>query len=118
MRKNISKVMEAFAAGKHIDGDSKRTISTDGNTVFSYDMPIAQRCRNGSLEIIARSAGPTNTTRSHIAGASYWLESNGHMPREVATLSGHKAHVFRDRAGRGNYRDRADGNRSGLKLVR
>lgn len=66
MRRNISKVIEAFKAGKAATGDSKRTCWTDGETVYSYAMPIAKRSANGSIAIINYSDAPTATTRSQV----------------------------------------------------
>ncbi len=43
MRKNVRKVIEAFKRGEAAIGDSKRTIWTDGTTIFSYSTAIAIR---------------------------------------------------------------------------
>lgn len=100
MRRNVENIVKAFISGRR---GGNVTLSTDGDTVFSYDMPIAQRLRNGSLEVITRDQGPSATTRTHIAGVGFALEQAGHMPREVAVLTGHAPHVFRDRAGQEGY---------------
>lgn len=98
MRKNVVKVVEAFLVGKRAKGDSKGTVWTDGQTIFSYDMPIAQRRNNRSLEVISSEAGPTATTRSQIRAVLFCLEQHGQLPRVVACLTGRKPHVFRDQA--------------------
>jgi hypothetical protein len=66
MRCNAKKVCDKFAAGKAGAGDSKRTISTDGQKVYSYRMPIAARTLSGGVAIVAYDDGPSRTTRSHI----------------------------------------------------
>lgn len=69
MRKNCIKVIEAFKLGKAAQGDSKRTIWTDGEAVYSYNMKIAKRVRNCTddrILIVARDCGPSKTTRSQI----------------------------------------------------
>ena len=66
MRKNISKVIEAFKLRKPAKGDSKGTCSTDGNTIYSYAMPIARRDSDGSINVIARGTAPSVTTRSQV----------------------------------------------------
>ena len=67
MRQNASKVIEGFKAGEAAAGDAKRTISTDGKTIFSYAMPIC-RCNDAgtTVSIVNRAKGPSATTRSHI----------------------------------------------------
>ena len=66
MRCNAKKVCDKFAAGKAGTGDSKRTIWTDGEKIYSYAMPIACRIYTGGVAIVAYSDGPSRTTRSHI----------------------------------------------------
>jgi hypothetical protein len=96
MRKNIDRVVNAFIAGRHCGGDS---LSTCGNVIRSYDMPIAQRLSDGSLQILPTEAGPTATTRNHLSGVRVALWSAGINPTTVAVLTGMQPHVFRDRAG-------------------
>lgn len=42
MRKNMRRALEAFEQRKPGKGDSKKTCWTDGDTLFSYAMPIAK----------------------------------------------------------------------------
>lgn len=72
MRKNLQKVMKAFLKGESAKGDAKNTCSTDGITIYSYDMPIARRVYGG-VEIIRRDKAPSNTTRSQISSLVTWL---------------------------------------------
>lgn len=69
MRKNIRKVLEAFRYGSAANGDSKRTCSTDGKAVFSYNMKIAERDSHGLIKIVPYAKGPSRTTRSQISAA-------------------------------------------------
>lgn len=67
MRANIRKVIEAFKARRRAVGDSKRTCSTDGHTVYSYAMPIAWRDPvNGGVYVVPYDRGPSRTTKSQI----------------------------------------------------
>ena len=66
MRKNISKVLESFLKRVPVRGDSKGTCSTDGQAVFSYAMPIAQRMPSGVYEVIRYDKAPSATTRSQV----------------------------------------------------
>ena len=67
MRKNAQKVIDAFKRYESAQGDSKRTIWTDGKAVYSYAMKIAEHTDNNESVWIAHySSAPSNTTRSHI----------------------------------------------------
>lgn len=66
MRKNIERVIVAFLQGNARNGDSKHTCWTDGDTVYSYAMPIAWREPDGSVVVVPYDAGPSRTTRSQI----------------------------------------------------
>ncbi len=68
MRSNIEKVLRAFEAGDSAVGDSKRTCSTDGRTLFSYAMPIARRVGR-TIYIVPYKMAPTATTRSQVRAA-------------------------------------------------
>jgi hypothetical protein len=74
-RKNISKVIEAFKAGRSAKGDSKATCSTDGNEIYSYAMKIAERLPDGSIWIEEYSKAPSATTRSHIRACQFLLRA-------------------------------------------
>ncbi len=63
MRKNIAAVIEAFKASKPCKGE---TCSTDGNIIYSYQLPIAHRVGTGGVLIIPVSNGESKTTRGHI----------------------------------------------------
>ena len=65
MRKNISKVIEAFIIEASAKGDSAGTCSTDGQIVYSYNMPIARRTV-GFIEVVHYVEGPSRTTKSQI----------------------------------------------------
>lgn len=93
MRKNVQKVMEAFDVGRASGGT---TVYTDGNTVFSYDMPIAQRI-DGRIEVI--TDGPTMTTKQHIGAVRSYLAFARAPHATVENLTGRAPHVFRRRAG-------------------
>lgn len=60
MRKNISRILDAFTAGT-VAGN--KTCSTDGRTVYSYALPIATQVDG---IVIIRRKGPTRTTSGHI----------------------------------------------------
>lgn len=63
MRKNISNVISAFNKGF---AHSERTCSTDGTTIKSYAMTIAERNLDGSVWVIDRGEAPSATTRGQI----------------------------------------------------
>ena len=91
MRKNVIKVVEAFKLGKKAQGDSKRTIWTDGFNVYSYNMLIAKKFNDGGKPmyvVIDREYGPSNTTRSKIDGLQFLLrDENLHIVREHSILT-------------------------------
>jgi len=66
MRKNMAKVIEAFKSGRAAIGDTKRTCSTDGNTIWSYAMPIAWRNPDGTIGVVAYEKAPSQTTRTQV----------------------------------------------------
>ncbi len=78
MRKNIEKVIAAFRRGESAIGDSKRTCHTDGRTVYSYDMPIAERRDNNVVWVITLYSAPTATTRLQVRALE---ESFPYAPR-------------------------------------
>ncbi len=111
MRKNILRVLRAFEQGQAAIGDSKRTCWTDGETVYSYDMPIMQRLPNGAIEIVSYDTGPTRTTKAQIRACQVNFtvyNSIGYHALfvEVDTLTGYAPHTFRSRAGASGYQDR------------
>lgn len=66
MRANMRKVLDLFLVGRPGQGDSKRTVHTDGTTMWSYSMPIATRIKSGKIQIAPVEQAPTRTTRSQI----------------------------------------------------
>ena len=95
MRKNVQAIADAFMSG------SARTESrmfTTGDVVYSYDMPIAQRV-SGEIEIIARSQGPSMTTKTHIAGLVTAMMYAKQPFKTVQVLTGFQPHTFRRQIG-------------------
>jgi hypothetical protein len=76
MRSNIRRVIHAASAGKSAAGDSKRTCSTDGATIYSYAMPIARVTPHGWF-VVPRGDGPSRTTRSQIDAVALFLSTHG-----------------------------------------
>lgn len=106
MRKNMSKVIEAFKAGKAATGDSKRTCWTDGTTVYSYRMPIARRTDAGAIQVVAYGSAPTATTRSQVRALQIAFPGAA----EVTTLDA--SYRFRSLAGDSGYQDRKPARRA------
>lgn len=80
MRKNISKVIEAFRDRKSAIGDSKRSCHTDGETVYSYSTPIARRNPDGSLWITSERY--SRTTNAQITALRVALTCHVHTDCE------------------------------------
>ncbi len=76
MRKNAKKVIEAFLLHKPAVGDAKKTISTDGNVIYSYAMAIAKRLADNTVRLVPYLEGPTRTTRSQIRACEIMLPSH------------------------------------------
>lgn len=68
MRKNITKILEAFVEGK---GAIQKTCRTDGKTIWSYNMPICQKLPDGSIELV--ESGPSLTTNGQISACYLYL---------------------------------------------
>lgn len=70
MRKNVAKVIEAFRNRREAIGDSKRTIWTDGHSVFSYKMVIAfygkWEFQKPCVYVCHYDDAPSATTRTQI----------------------------------------------------
>lgn len=62
------KIIEAFRARRLMGNPMRDSISTDGDTIYSYRMPIARRTPNGGIFIIDPASAPSSTTRNHIYG--------------------------------------------------
>jgi hypothetical protein len=86
MSKTFDRVLANAAAGKAYacppavrrDGYGKITRGrTDGVTVWSYDMPIARKCRGGWVVVFK---GPSMTTNSHIRAAAWRFGDRGAKP--------------------------------------
>jgi hypothetical protein len=78
MRKNMSNVIESFVAGRSAQ---EKTCRTDGETVWSYEMPIAHRAVSGTVYVVECARSLTNTTRSQVRA----LESS--FPNALRVLS-------------------------------
>ncbi len=74
MRKNVEKVLLAFAGGKAQSGD---TCSTDGEFLFSYRMKIAHMMPDHTIRLIEYNQAPSNTTRSHIKACETYFDKGG-----------------------------------------
>lgn len=72
MRKNITKVINAFQKKKSIVGDKRRTCSTDGEKIYSYRMVIAERV-NDEIFIADVEASPSVTTTQQINACHFML---------------------------------------------
>ena len=72
MRKNVESVVKAFKA--HQKFQRERSISTDGNVIYSYAMPIAWRDEQGNVVVTDESA-PSRTTSCHISGVRYAIST-------------------------------------------
>jgi len=96
MRANIEKVLHAFGAGSSAVGDSGRTCSTDGTTLYSYRMPIARRV-GGRIYIVPYHMAPSATTRSQVRAAQVYFHGKY---TESATLGeGHASRYRHSRYG-------------------
>lgn len=95
MRKNVARIMDAFLVGR---AASDRAIHTDGHTVWSYDMPIAQRTDAG-IECVGLRQAPTMTTKMHVSSAQAYLALAGYPYTPVTVLTGRAPHVFRRQQG-------------------
>jgi len=69
MRKNIEHVIKAFADKRTCN---EKTCSTDGETIFSYETPVALRTGDGSIYLLSHF--PTRTTQAHISAINSMLE--------------------------------------------
>lgn len=83
-RKNITTIIEAFARGykpsgrsDRIYGDSRQTCSTDGETIYSYNEPIAVRVHDGCGTVLVLETWSTNTTRAQINACKLLLPRYG-----------------------------------------
>ena len=77
MRKNHSQIIQSWVAkqndavsGRRIDGNGTVIrFWTDGITIYSYQMPIAEFCNGGKdrtrIRMVERERCPSNTTRAH-----------------------------------------------------
>ena len=76
MRKNMHKVIDAFMVRKAIKGDSKMTIWTDGDTIYSYSVPIAKWDRDRNIVIVdskyVAGGAASATTRNQVYALNRW----------------------------------------------
>jgi len=72
MRKNAEKVLKAFEKGEPCH---EKTISTNGQSLYSYNMLIAYHEQNEekTIALVAYDRAPTATTRSHVRAAETHL---------------------------------------------
>lgn len=54
MRKNISRIIDAFCTGQSAND---KTCSTDGKAIYSYSLPIARRVNKDTVEIMEYDRG-------------------------------------------------------------
>lgn len=97
MRKNLQNVLKAFLNGEAHKGDYKNTCSTDGVTIYSYDMPIARRIFDDSVELIAVKECPSVTTRSQVHALHVYFNhyQTAITCYTVHVLSGSEPHIFK-----------------------
>ncbi len=62
------KIIEAFRQRRLMGNPMRDSISTDGDTIYSYRMPIAGRNPRGGIWIVDPAGAPSVTTRNHIYG--------------------------------------------------
>ena len=79
-RKNVTKVFEAFMAGKTSGnlGDSiSCQVCETSKVIYSYRMPIAHSAFNRVVKLVDKAASPSVTTSGHINGVRALAEENG-----------------------------------------
>jgi hypothetical protein len=69
VRKNAEKVLVAFEKGESCNG---KTIQTDGESLFSYNMLIG-RHSEGLVSLLDYGNAPSATTRSHVRAAETYF---------------------------------------------
>jgi hypothetical protein len=62
------KIIQAFRDRRLMGNPMRDSISTDGDTIYSYQMPIAGRNPRGGIWIADPKGAPSATTRTHIYG--------------------------------------------------
>jgi RadC-like JAB domain len=62
------KIINAFREHRLMGNPMRDSISTDGDTIYSYRMPIARRTASGGIAIVDPAGAPSATTRNHIYG--------------------------------------------------
>jgi len=75
MRANVKKTIQAFCRSERYIGgtnkDGRPTVWTDGDTIFSYAMPIATTIRGcGAVLLVNWDDAPTQTTKQHLSGVN------------------------------------------------
>ena len=76
MRKNILAVLQAFEHGRPKGGES---CHTDGETIYSYALPIVRRWAGGYM---IREANSTKTTNSQIYACVAYFRGSTIVRRE------------------------------------
>ena len=80
MRKNISKVLDAFKEGKSAKGDSKESCSTNGIGIYSYTTLIALRLSDflGRPRMWLSSKTYSRTTSAQQSAIRLFARMNGY----------------------------------------
>lgn len=83
-RKNIEAIMDAFARGdkpgprsSRIYCPGRRTCSTDGDIIYSYNEPIAIKLHDENNTVVVRESWGTATTNSQIRACKICLPRYG-----------------------------------------
>ena len=82
MRKNMMNVLEAFGNRKSANGDSKRTCSTDGTSIFSYSTEIARFIENGR-KVWLNTKSYSRTTNTQQNSVRLWASQNGYTKNKL-----------------------------------
>lgn len=79
-RKNVLEVFRCFAIGKSKRGN---TVSTDGETLYSYALPLASRVFGSLIAVVPWSAAPSMTTKQHLSSLRAAIRINGMTSVEI-----------------------------------
>lgn len=74
MRKNMKAVIDAFRKG---ESHTEKTCRTDGKTIWSYALEIAQKMSDGTVVVLPVERSPSRTTTSQIRAIAASLCSCG-----------------------------------------
>lgn len=108
MRKNIASAIDAF---HNHEGYRDKTCSTNGQTIFSYDMPIAER-HGATVGILTPEEAPSATTRAQVRAVFASLGCNPGVTLMSRTELAELAYQRSQQAtGAGDYEPRGRGDR-------